>query len=253
MARIRSLKPDFFLDEHLGELSIAHRYVFSGLWCQADREGRLKYEPKKLKVQIIPYDDIDIEKIFTDLAKKPFIKIYMVNSVKYIQIVKWEDHQNPHHTEKPSLLPEIQNNGVLTVKERLVNSENATHSHDQYTMNNKPISQKNEYKDFEDNVLTLWNEFCDKHPSLSKIKKVSGTRRKHLKERFEDKDFRGFQEILKAVEEQPFLIKGNQNSEKHKDWRINIDWLINNDTNYIKVLERKYANGSGHGIDKFLS
>jgi hypothetical protein len=47
---------------------------------------------------------------------------------------------------------------------------------------------------------------------------------------------------LLAIKEQPFLIKGDANSTKHANWRINFDWLITNDTNYIKVLERKYAN-----------
>lgn len=131
MARIRYLKPDFFVDSDLSELSFQHRLIFCGLWCHADKSGRLKYEPKKLKVQIVPYDNIKIEPILIDLSKKPFIQIYEVEGVRYIQIVNWNKHQNPHHTEKESVIPEF--NGYLTVKQPLLNVDDAisisSHSH----------------------------------------------------------------------------------------------------------------------------
>jgi hypothetical protein len=96
------------------------------------------------------------------------------------------------------------------------------------------------YNGFEEATVTAWNSFCDKFPSLTKIKEVSQERRAHLKKRFMRESFRKFDDILKAIEEQPFLLNGNPESEKHKDWRISLDWLICNDTNYLKVLEHKY-------------
>ena len=97
-----------------------------------------------------------------------------------------------------------------------------------------------DYCGFEETTLNLWNSFCDKYPTLPKIKEITDTRRKHLKERFSKDSFKDFQAILGAAEQQPFLIKGNPNSKDHKDWKISFDWLIGNDTNYIKVLEFKY-------------
>jgi len=49
MARIRSLKPDFFKDEDLAVLPFEARLLFEGLWCYADKEGRLEDRPKYLK------------------------------------------------------------------------------------------------------------------------------------------------------------------------------------------------------------
>jgi hypothetical protein len=97
-----------------------------------------------------------------------------------------------------------------------------------------------EYKPFEEIVRQTWNLFSEKYPTLSKIKEITGTRRKHLKERFEKESFRDFNKIILAIEQQPFLIHGSQSSGKHDNWRVSFDWLIANDTNYVKVLEMKY-------------
>lgn len=93
------------------------------------------------------------------------------------------------------------------------------------------------YVDFEKSTLQDWNSFCDKFPVLSKIKEMTGKRRDKLKKRFEKESFRSFPIILNAIEDQSFLF-GENNSK----WRISFDWLIENDTNYIKVIEKKYSN-----------
>ena len=115
------------------------------------------------------------------------------------------------------------------------------------------VKEKDNYPEFEGSVLREWNLLCDKHPILSRVKHISGTRRKHLKSRFTDPDFKDIEGILKAAGEQPFLINGNPNSKDHSDWHISLDWLIANDTNYLKVLERKYLNGQRipEGLEKY--
>jgi hypothetical protein len=59
MARIRYLKPEFFIDDDIAQLSYAQRLFYQGLWCHADKEGRLEDRPAQLKVQIMPYDNIN--------------------------------------------------------------------------------------------------------------------------------------------------------------------------------------------------
>ena len=125
MARIRYLKPDFFKDEDIKELPYEARLFFAGLWCFSDREGRGEDRPERLKVEIFPYDDVDIEAMMALLAKpkkhskKPFINRYVTDNNRYYEILEWDKHQKPHHTERHSVIP---NNGYLTVKEPLVNS-----------------------------------------------------------------------------------------------------------------------------------
>jgi hypothetical protein len=93
------------------------------------------------------------------------------------------------------------------------------------------------YVDFEKSTLQNWNSFCQKFPVLSSIKEMTGKRRDKLKKRFEKESFRDFNAILESMKDQTFLFGENN----HK-WRVSFDWIIENDTNYIKILEKKYLN-----------
>lgn len=111
MARIRYIKPDFFKDEDIAQLDHKTRLFYIGLWGLADKAGRLEDRPLRLKVEIFPYENIDAEKCLSNLAqpkptsKQPFIIRYEFDSKRYIQIVAWDKHQKPHHTEADSQIP----------------------------------------------------------------------------------------------------------------------------------------------------
>ena len=114
MARSRNIKPGFFTNEDLVELDFATRLLFAGLWTVADREGRLQDRPKKIKIDVFPADNLDIDAMLQALHDAKFIQRYEVNGSKFIQISSWDKHQNPHHTEKASEIPGP--NGEITVK-----------------------------------------------------------------------------------------------------------------------------------------
>jgi hypothetical protein len=105
MARTRLLSPEFFLDDKLASLPPLNRILFAGLWCLADRAGRLTDNPKKIKIQLLPYDQIDIEEALNLLASQRLIHRYVSGEQPCIQIVNFGRYQHPHHTEKPSSLP----------------------------------------------------------------------------------------------------------------------------------------------------
>lgn len=105
MARIRSIKPGFFLNDVLAELPPLDRILFAGLWTLADREGRLEDRIKKIKAEILPYDDHDIDEALTRLADKNFIQRYEVKGCKYIQILNFLKHQCPNVKEHDSIIP----------------------------------------------------------------------------------------------------------------------------------------------------
>lgn len=107
MARIRSIKPEFFMDDALAALGPHAQLLFAGLWCQADREGRLNDRPARLKAAILPYADIDVSALLDALADgpDPFIIRYEVDGRNYIQIVNFERHQCPNVKEPASTIP----------------------------------------------------------------------------------------------------------------------------------------------------
>jgi len=105
MARARNIKPAFFDNEDLAELPALNRLLFIGLWCLADREGRVELRPKRIKAQLFPYDNCDMIEMVNSLSVYKFIEIYTVEDKEYLQINKWAKHQNPHHKEIASILP----------------------------------------------------------------------------------------------------------------------------------------------------
>jgi hypothetical protein len=104
----------------------------------------------------------------------------------------------------------------------------------------KEKEEESPYLFFETNLLKEWELLCDKHPSLSRIKEISSKRRSKIRKRIEKELFRNYRVIFTAIEEQPFLLGINE-----RGWTISFDWLIENDTNYLKIIEKKYVTSNG--------
>lgn len=118
MARARNIKPGFFTNDVLGELAPLARLLFAGLWTLCDREGRVQDRPKKIKAEVLPYDDCDADALLQDLHNAGFILRYTAGDVRLIQVLKWAEHQNPHVKEAPSTLPAPDKHGASTVLEQ---------------------------------------------------------------------------------------------------------------------------------------
>lgn len=121
MARSRNIKPSFFENEELGELCSLSRLLFIGMWTIADHKGCFEYRPKRLKVQLLPYDDCDIESLVINLDKSGFISIYSVQGQLYVKVINFLKHQNPHKNErdKGSDIPDIDYADFIGVKNSL--------------------------------------------------------------------------------------------------------------------------------------
>ncbi|MEK7068433.1 MAG: hypothetical protein AAB964_01320, partial [Patescibacteria group bacterium] len=128
MGRIRSIKPDFFLDADVATLDPLCRLFYQGLWLHADKAGRLRDNSLELKVRILPYDNVDCEAFLERLAqpkthsarKRPFIIRYENAGLRLIQIVSLLEHQiiNPYTEAKSPPLPENPHAAVVRRAEK---------------------------------------------------------------------------------------------------------------------------------------
>jgi hypothetical protein len=99
--RARNIKPGFFTNELLGTYDPIVSLLFAGLWCLADKDGRLEDRPLRIKAELFPYrDSLDVNGYLTVLERDGFITRYEVGGKGYIQVEAFERHQSPHHTEK---------------------------------------------------------------------------------------------------------------------------------------------------------
>ena len=105
MARKRILSPDFFLHEDLAKTQPLARLLFAGLWTLADREGRLEDRPARIRVQVLPWDDCDVNELLDELQRVGSIVRYVVDGRKLISVPSFLTYQCPHRNEVPSTIP----------------------------------------------------------------------------------------------------------------------------------------------------
>ena len=120
MARIRSIKPDFWVDEKIVTLSFAARLLFIGLWNFADDDGRMVYSPHKIKMQIFPADSLDISELFGEIRRESLVVVYKVGEIEYLQILHFSRHQKIDK-RSPSKLPAYES-GVMCENKDLDNT-----------------------------------------------------------------------------------------------------------------------------------
>jgi hypothetical protein len=107
MARIRSIKPEFWTSEQIMGLNPLTRLLFIGMWNFADDYGRMPYAPATIKAQILPGDTMEIQMIrnmLTELSSAGLILLYTAKGREYLEITGWA-HQKidrPHKPKHPS-------------------------------------------------------------------------------------------------------------------------------------------------------
>jgi hypothetical protein len=100
MARARNIKPAFFDNDELADNDPLGRLLFIGLWTIADHNGNLEWRSKRIKKQILAYDDCCVDSLAINLDKSGFVRFYSDGDKIYLNVVNFVKHQNPHKNEK---------------------------------------------------------------------------------------------------------------------------------------------------------
>jgi len=103
MARIRTIKPEFFTSEDIVSLSPLARLLYQATWCEADKEGRMVWKPRTFKLRYFPADDCDIFALCQELVDAGLVVLYG-QGLAYIPSFTKHQHINPR--ESTSTLPD---------------------------------------------------------------------------------------------------------------------------------------------------
>lgn len=114
MARIRTVKPDFFTSEDIMALSPLARLLYIGTWLEADREGRLTWKPSTLKVRYLPSDDCNVKALCDEITNRRLVMLYG-DGLAFIPSFK--DHQFINGKEAPSKLPPPSEEDISRVRD----------------------------------------------------------------------------------------------------------------------------------------
>lgn len=124
MARIRTVKPELL--RHVGlfeaerETDLPLRIAFVGMLTAADRQGRFKWEPRALKLDCLPYDDVDFSRVLDALWSRGWLVRYRqtteTGSHEYGMIPTFRQHQHINNREQRSVLPDLDDASVEVIE-----------------------------------------------------------------------------------------------------------------------------------------
>lgn len=104
MARSRQIKPEFFEDLKIAEVSVDARYLYIGLWTHMDRQGVCDGDARYIKRAIFPYDDAitlaRVKELVAELVRAQRVVGFAYEGREYLYSPTFARHQTFHHREE---------------------------------------------------------------------------------------------------------------------------------------------------------
>jgi hypothetical protein len=116
MARIRTIKPEFFTSEQIVECSTSARLLFVGLWCFSDDGGVHPASIKRLKMEVFPGDtltDEAIQQMIDELLTHGLIVEFEAESQRFWHVSGWDRHQKIDRPTEKYPRPDGQNSTII--------------------------------------------------------------------------------------------------------------------------------------------
>ena len=113
MARIRTIKPQFWRSPDIMALDYFQRLLFIGLFNLADDYGRGVYNPASIAADLFitefslnPHGVLtEVSNAFAEYSKRSMVAVYEVENRQYFQIMNWNDHQKVNRKTDSSIPP----------------------------------------------------------------------------------------------------------------------------------------------------
>lgn len=225
MARIRTLKPEFWGDQRLSPLSPITRLVFIGLISNADDFGRLADNSKTLDGLLFPETDDSCKDALETLATIGVITRGKTSSgQRVIQIVGWEKHQKVSHRNDKSSLPPLEIGAPAALQSDSGGIPASTSDLRPTTMDRRPPTMV-EADDAEDPSKPSPEEFRDAWNDAVEHSQLDGLPKPWcdmLADRRKDEFWRrGWRKALALIHETPFLCGGGP-----KGWKCHAEWFL---------------------------
>ena len=91
MPKIRGIKPEFWTDEKVVEVSPIARLLFIGLWTYACDNGHIEDRPRQIKLRVLPADTENVDALLAELHDVGLIE----RANGWISIPTLAEHQKP--------------------------------------------------------------------------------------------------------------------------------------------------------------
>lgn len=242
MARIRSVKPDFWTDERVVECSFEARLFFIGIKNFMDDYGRIEYRPKSLKMMVFPADSVDVEALVDELQKQGLCRVYEVDGQRYLADMTFADtqkidkrspskHPEPPNSAEPPRIPTPEGKGMEGKGE----GGESTLANAKVGETGVPPCPHLEIIEAYHRLLPMGRRV---NPEL-----WNGTRATHLKARWREnpkrQNLEWWERFFGYIGESKFLTGQVPPSPGRTPFELNLDWVVN-PTNFAKIHEGSY-------------
>jgi hypothetical protein len=239
MARIRTVKPEFWSDERMSSVSLEARLLFLGLLNLADDEGRLRGHPSLIRGALFPYDDIKATQVagwLAQLERAGRVQPYQVDGESYLWVRNFAKHQRIDRPT-PSKLPAPPEKSEST---RRVLDEPSPSPRDELLRNREGEqgTGKGSREDIPsptgpaERLLAFWN--ANAHPQLPRCRAMTSNRKTALRSRLKEHSLEELEEAIRRIGASSFCLGGGS-----QGWTADLDWMLRPGT-VAKVLEGRY-------------
>lgn len=262
MSRIRTIKPDFWEDEKVGQLPIPCRLFFIGCWNFADDFGVIKGNAALLKSQIFPYDEnlrvSEIKKWIDALVNARMLIPIIHAEESYYIIRTFRSHQvldnrysKSYISKDKSLVSRIVNkalndNNVNTLCTHCVDDVTTTEEkemEDKENTSNEVLKKAPLPSHTSDRMdwgafMQTFNDMLS--PGVPKLISMNQSRRDKVKAIVKEYGKDAIMQVFDKICKSDFLM--GRNRRPNDDWKCNFDFIFSK-SGFIKILEGNYDNG----------
>lgn len=268
MARIRTIKPEFFRHADLfdaeEDTGLPLRLAFAGLWTACDREGRFEWKPRQLKLDCLPYDDVDFSRVLDALATRGFVQKYEAEGSAFGLVPSFTKHQIINNREKESALPPPPQasdlEAKLTPARRVVDACPTPHGNFSVEgegerekegkkeegvkvidagapsdrPDDSPTSPSAAHRDEIAEMVAIWNETAESL-GLPRVQKLTGTRLRKARARLKDcGGLEGWRTAMTKLRNCPWML-----GENDRHWRADFDFIVS-EAKFARLMEGSY-------------
>lgn len=254
MARIRTIKPDFFTSEDVVTLSPLARLLYIATWLEADREGRFVWRPKTLKLRYLPGDQCDIDELAGELVRFGLVVPYVIDGQTFAEIPTFAKHQVINNRESASTIPPRVTDATTTRAARVQHASPTRPPRRLWERKGKEGKEGNDVGEDADASLVAGNaaDHCPHQaiidlyhrilPTGRQVRIWTPTREAKLRGRWREDEKRQslewWEKLFSYIAGSDFLT-GKKHTPGRPPFELDLEWIIT-PANLVKIIEGKY-------------
>ena len=255
MARIRSIKPEFWTSEQVMEISPLARLAFIGIWTFSDDAGVHPASHKTLKAEVFPGDELGADTVsilVTEMLTHGLVIEFEAEGKLFWHVTGWQRHQR---IDKPTYRhpsPPTSAHSLVVVVEQSSNSsrkldDSSTTERSGEERNGeesrglKPIaaSKADRPECPHQEIIDLYHEVL---PMGTQVRIWNDQRKGKLRARWREdakrQNLDWWRKLFTYITESKFLT-GRINTKDRAPFLITLDWIVTSEK-LVKIIEGEY-------------